>query len=132
MSAFALFHLPDGPVVESLPGEADAHVDSLGTALIEACLSAGGDRALLHAAHLPPAFFDLSSRQAGELLQRLRNYQIRLAVLLPSAGVATSSRFGEMVEEAERGRDFGVFTDRVTAEAWLETGPAASATAESR
>lgn len=119
MSAFVVFHLSDGPVAESLPSDVEARVDSLGTALIEACFAAGANRALLHAAHLPPEFFDLSSRQAGELLQRLRNYRIRVAVLLPVAGVAASSRFGEMVAEEQRGRDFGVFRDRAAAEAWL-------------
>lgn len=120
MSTFALFELPDGPVVESVSIAAGAPVEALGTALIEACFSSGASRALVHALHLPPAFFDLSSRQAGELLQRLRNYRIRLAVLIPPDGVATSSRFGEMVAEEQRGRDFGVFTDRATAENWLK------------
>jgi hypothetical protein len=69
--------------------------------------------------HLPAAFFDLSSRQAGELLQRPRTYGIRLAVLVPPEGVATSRRFGEMVAEERRGREFAVFNERPAAEMWL-------------
>jgi len=32
-------------------------------------------RALLYSSNLPPAFFDLSSREAGTVLQKLRNYR---------------------------------------------------------
>jgi hypothetical protein len=75
--------------------------------------------ALLYAANLPPAFFDLSSRLAGEYLQKWRNYRIRVAVVCP-ASVTFSTRFGEMLaEEAGRGF-FRVFGTRDEATAWLE------------
>lgn len=112
----------DGPIVEGSRGTTGLVADSAGTELLEACFSAGADRALLHAENLPAGFFDLSSRQAGELLQRLRLYGIRLAVLLPPEGVAMSSRFGEMLAEEQQGRHFGVFRDRDAAERWL-AGP---------
>jgi hypothetical protein len=34
---------------------------------------------VLYSENLPPAFFDLSSGVAGAILQKLRNYKIRLA-----------------------------------------------------
>ena len=46
--------------------------------------------------NLTPAFFDLSSGEAGAILQKLRNYGIRLAVVCPPGRVLMSSRFGEM------------------------------------
>jgi hypothetical protein len=45
--------------------------------LIEACFADGAKAALLYAANLTPAFFDLSSGEAGAILQKLRDYRIR-------------------------------------------------------
>lgn len=91
--------------------------------VIEACLSSDIDAALLYAPNLTPAFFDLSSREAGEILQKLRNYRIRLAVACPSGTVAFSSRFGDMLAEERRGRFFGVFDTRGEALEWLAGRP---------
>jgi len=86
--------------------------------LIEMCLSERVLKALLHAANLPPAFFDLSSGLAGAILQKLRNYRIRLAVI-QSPAVPLSSRFQEAaVEERKRG-SFWMFEDRASAREWL-------------
>jgi len=87
--------------------------------VIEACFSGGVRCALLHPANLTAAFFDLSSGEAGEILQKLRNYWIRLAVVCPPGAADFSSRFGEMVVEERRGRHFGVFEARHAAAAWL-------------
>ncbi|MGK3992495.1 DUF4180 domain-containing protein [Sorangium sp. So ce1024] len=87
--------------------------------VIEACYSDGVSGAVLYAANLPAAFFDLSSGDAGEILQKLRNYSIRLAVVCPPGGVRFSSRFGELVAEERRGPYFGVFEARDAAVAWL-------------
>jgi hypothetical protein len=86
--------------------------------LLEACFGAGAGAALLYAANLPPAFFDLSSGAAGAMLQKLRLYGVRLAVVRDPA-VAASSRFGELVDEERRRRDFGIFASRAEARAWL-------------
>ena len=47
------------------------------TLVIEACFSNQAKFTLLYASNLTPNFFDLSSGEAGEILQKLRNYQIR-------------------------------------------------------
>jgi hypothetical protein len=87
--------------------------------LIEICAEAQTDALLLYPANLPPAFFDLSSREAGEMLQKLRQYGLRLAVVCESGSVRFSSRFGEaLAEERDRGW-FGVFETRADAVAWL-------------
>ena len=36
---------------------------------------------LIHEAHLPPAFFDLSTRLAGDILQKFAQYQMKLAII---------------------------------------------------
>src|SRR5262245_29606261 len=90
--------------------------------VIEACLSSGAPRALLYAANLPRNFFDLSSGDAGTILQKLRNYRIRLAVVCAPGRVRFSSRFGEMLGEERRGPHFGIFENRVEASEWLKLG----------
>jgi hypothetical protein len=105
--------LPDQPFMSSIKD-----VDRV----LEACFSSGVDCALLYAANLTPGFFDLSSREAGEILQKLRNYRIRLAVVCPPAGAGFSSRFGEMLAEERRGTDFAVFDARHAAVEWLRQG----------
>lgn len=89
--------------------------------LIERCFALGAEAALLYAANLGAAFFDLSSGEAGDVLQRLRNFRIRLAVVCPPGTVTFSSRFGEMLAEEHLGRQFGIFETRDAALAWLRT-----------
>lgn len=87
--------------------------------VIEACFSERARAALLYAANLPATFFDLSSGDAGAILQKLRNYRIRLAVVSPSGSTAFSSRFEEMLADERRGTHFGVFETRQAACDWL-------------
>jgi hypothetical protein len=89
------------------------------TSLIEQCFSARTRRALLYGDNLPPAFFDVSSQQAGEILQKLRSYGVRVAVVAPPGSVAMSSRFHELMAAEQRDGAFGVFEDREAALAWL-------------
>jgi hypothetical protein len=89
--------------------------------VIEACFSKGARRVLLYSSNVPPAFFDLSSGNAGTILQKLRDYHIRFALVVDSRPPAFSSRFGEMVAEEKRGRDFGLFDSRDAALDWLAT-----------
>ena len=87
--------------------------------VLEACFSNETRCALLYAKNVADPFFDLSSGQAGAILQKLRNYGIRLALVCPPGTVQFSSRFGEMVAEERLRRHFGVFETRSDAQAWL-------------
>lgn len=87
--------------------------------VLEACFGADCGAALLYAENLPPEFFDVSSGVAGVMLQKLRLYGVRLAVVRAREGGAVSSRFGELAAEEQRRRDFGVFASRAEARAWL-------------
>lgn len=87
--------------------------------LVEACLSSGVDCALLYAANLTRGFFDLSSGEAGAILQRLRNYEIRLAVVSVPGTAQLSSRFGELLAEEKRSNQFQLFGSREAALEWL-------------
>ena len=106
-------------LVEGQPGEAFMSNAQDVDRVIEACFSDGVAAALLYAANLTPAFFDLSSGEAGAILQKLRNYHIQLALVCPAGSVQFSSRFGEMVADERRGRQFELFETRDAAMEWL-------------
>ena len=105
--------------VEGAPGEQLlARVQDVDR-LIEACFSDIASAALLYAPNLTPAFFDLSSGEAGTILQKLRNYRIRLAVVCPPGSVEFSRRFSELIADERRGSHFGLFDTRQAAVEWL-------------
>ena len=95
-----------------------ARVEEAGR-IVEACLSHRTLRALLYTRNLPDRFFDLSSGDAGAILQKLRNYRIRLAVVCPAGSAQFSSRFSELMAEEQLRRDFRVFESRGPALDWL-------------
>jgi hypothetical protein len=53
----------------------------------------------LYAANLTRGFFDLSSGEAGAILQKLRNYRIRLPVVCGPGTAQLSRRFGDLLAE---------------------------------
>jgi Domain of unknown function (DUF4180) len=96
------------------------NVDDAGL-VIEGCYSIGVDSALLHAENLTECFFDLSSGEAGAILQKLRNYKIRIAVVYSPDSIRLSSRFGEMAIEEGRTGYFRLFESDQAAREWLST-----------
>jgi len=89
--------------------------------VVEGCYSKGVDSALLHAENLTENFFDLSSGEAGLILQKLRNYRIRIAVVYSPENVRFSSRFGEMASEEGRTGYFRLFESEEAAREWLSS-----------
>jgi hypothetical protein len=104
------------PGVRLLEGPDDV-IDLLG-----AGFEHGARSLLLYAENLPEHFFDLSSGQAGAILQKLRNYHVRLAVVAPQDSVRVSRMFREMAREESRGGDFRLFDDEPSAQEWLAGG----------
>jgi hypothetical protein len=90
--------------------------------VVEACFSARVTSALLYAPNLPKQFFDLSSGEAGAILQKLRNYRIRLAIVWTPNDAQLSDRFREMMAEEQRGNHFRLLESREAARAWLGRG----------
>ena len=104
--------------VEGAPGQPlMAGVKDISTVL-EACFDNTVDRLLLYSENLTEHFFDLSSGKAGEILQKLRNYHIRLAIVR-SLTLRLSRRFGELMADESRGSYFRLFDERATAQEWL-------------
>jgi hypothetical protein len=89
--------------------------------LIGACLEHGTDGLLLDHGALPASFFDLSSGVAGELLQKLANYGIRMAAVIPDPALHSAS-FQAFAREANRSAMVRFLPGREEAEAWLSTG----------
>lgn len=87
--------------------------------LIGFCSEFHADRMMLHGSMLSKNFFDLKSGQAGMILQKLVNYQIKTAAVLAREQIR--GKFGEFVVETNRGHHFRVFFNRHDAEAWLLT-----------
>ena len=105
--------------LEGSPGHSFLKDASDMNTLLEECFAVPTHSALLYAENLPPAFFDVSSQQAGAMLQKLRNYGIRLAVVAPPESVSTSRRFTELAAAERRDHMFGLFDSRAAALAWL-------------
>ena len=93
------------------------------TPVLEACIAAEVRRALLYPKNLTPNFFDLSSGEAGEIVQKLRSWNLQIAVVCEPGSVRFSTRFNEITGEV---RDFfRIFESAEDARKWLsEGGPA--------
>ena len=107
--------------VEGSPGQPLMARPEDATAILEACFSHDVRSALLYAENMTPGFFDLSSRDAGAILQRLRNYGVRLVVVCPPGAAQFSRRFGEMLAEERQGWHFAVVESRAAALEWLRS-----------
>jgi hypothetical protein len=95
---------------------ADGRLDP--TALVGGCLDRRSGALLLDRPALPDAFFDLSSGLAGELVQKLTNYRIRMAAVVPDLD-GQPLRFREFAREANAGRQFRFCATRAEALDWL-------------
>jgi len=84
------------------------------TLIIEACFSARTRAALVYPENLTAEFFDLSSAEAGEILEKLRRVSMRLAIVCASGSVRLSSRFPEILSD-----DLRMFETRAEARLWL-------------
>jgi len=108
----------DKEIIEGEPGKRLLQSPDDITDLIGICFENGALALLLYAENLSEGFFDLSSGEAGTILQKLRNYRRGLAVVV-SEDTRQSTMFREMVREESKAGDFRLFASREEAEAWL-------------
>ncbi|MBN2543006.1 DUF4180 domain-containing protein [bacterium] len=101
-----------------LPGEKLVRSEADINSLLSLCYEHATNRILFYPTNLTPNFFDLSSREAGEILQKFSTYRVK-AALVVTPETAQSSKFGEMAQEANRGKVFRVFDKEEDAEKWL-------------
>ena len=101
-------------IVEGPAGEPVLRRTQDATTIFEACFSAHTLAALVYPENLTPRFFDLSSGEAGEILDKLRRFHVRLAIVCAPGSVTFSSRFREILSNELR-----VFDARHEALRWL-------------
>jgi hypothetical protein len=105
-------------IVEGTPGVSLMRRPQDATLVLEACFSAPTRVALLYPENLTPRFFDLSSGEAGEVLDKLRRFHIRLAIVCSTGSVQFSSRFREILSD-----DLQIFETSEDAQLWLAERP---------
>lgn len=101
-------------IVEGAPGAPVMQRPQEATLVLEACFSAPARAALLYPENLTPRFFDLGSGEAGDILDKFRRYQIRLALVCAPGTVQFSSRFREILSD-----DMRIFDTPEDARRWL-------------
>lgn len=104
-------------IIEGAPGEPIMRVPQDAGLVLEACFSAGSRSVLLYSENVTPGFFDLSSGEAGEVLEKLRPFQVRLALVCRPGTVRFSTRFAEIFSD-----DLQAFASREEACSWLASG----------
>ena len=105
---------PDGPLVSTSNDTSDL----IGNAWVD-----GAGLIAIPVSRLDPAFFDLKSGLAGELAQKLVNYQLRLAVVGDiSEFEAASGAFRDWVWESNRGRHVWFVPDEAALNERLSAG----------
>lgn len=91
-----------------------------GISLVSACAEHGTNLLMFPAACLSDDFLRLSTRVAGEVLQKLVNYNIKAVAVFDASN--TGPRFREFLLETNRGQSFRVYESAEDAEKWLLGG----------
>jgi len=102
-----------------IPGKRLIQTEDDITQILELCYENNTNRVLLYAENFSDQFFDLSSGEAGMILQKFSLYLVKLAAVLKLDEVPHSHKFEELVGEVNRGNQFHFFDDLEQAESWL-------------
>lgn len=86
--------------------------------LIATCMENNTELLIIQDKALSEDFFNLRTGLAGTVLQKFVNYNIKAALIITNEE-KISSRFGEMITEANKGNDFRVFKNTADAEYWI-------------
>jgi hypothetical protein len=104
--------------------DAGPPIDDGGRGLVEDALNEGASVVVVPAARLGREFFNLRSGVAGEMLQKLVNYRLALAIVGDvSAYVAESAALRDFIIECDRGHDVIFAADRDALAARLAAAP---------
>ncbi|MFC4597872.1 DUF4180 domain-containing protein [Cohnella hongkongensis] len=110
--------LPKAKYVELLSASPPLSTESEALDLIALCGEQETSLLMIRYAALSPDFFNLKTRIAGDIVQKLVNYGIKTVVLVPQA-IMEKGRFREMALETNKGRHFRMYEDQEEAEGWL-------------
>jgi DNA-binding PadR family transcriptional regulator len=115
---YSVNETPNGRYVEVLSSPVPVRSQQDALDLVALCGQHDTNRLMIHAKALSEEFFRLRTGVAGEILQKLVNYQVKTAAVLPDLN-AIRGKFRDMAFEAGRGSQFRVFDNRQEAQAWL-------------
>ena len=102
-----------------IPGKRLIQTEDDITQILELCYENNTNRVLLYAENFSDQFFDLSSGEAGMILQKFSLYLVKLAAVLKLDEVPHSHKFEELAIEVNRGNQFRIFDNLEQAESWL-------------
>jgi PadR family transcriptional regulator AphA len=102
-----------------MPGEPLIQTEADVNRILEACYENDTNRVLLYAENFSDHFFDLSSGEAGIILQKFSQYFVKAAAVLCLDQVPHTLKFEELALETNRGNEFRIFKDLEQAEIWL-------------
>ncbi|MHC1783273.1 MAG: DUF4180 domain-containing protein [Anaerolineaceae bacterium] len=116
---YELISMENCSYLECIPDGGTIQTDRDLLDLIAACGEQMCDRLLVHAGLLAADFYNLKTGLAGDLLQKLVNYQVRSAFILDEEQVG-NGRFYDMMIESNRGGQFHFCYNVDDARKWLD------------
>lgn len=108
----------DKRYIECVSSEVKLNTEQDALDLIVASIENDTSLLMLHEEVLSEDFFNLSTRVAGAILQKLVNYNVTTAAVISDEAVS-GGRFREMALESNKGSHFRIFSTREEAESWL-------------
>lgn len=103
---FVIHSQQDKNIAELVADGIVIHTASDGLDLIGNVYYQGFDRVILHQKNIAPAFFDLKTGIAGEILQKFSNYRMRLAIVGDFASIESKS-LRDLIFESNKGKQVG-------------------------
>lgn len=113
---FKTHRIGETDIAELLADGVVIHQEQDGIDLIGNVHYQGFDRVIVHGTQLAPAFFDLKTKMAGEILQKFSNYRVRL-VIVGEFDKITSQSLRDFISESNTGKQVNFLP---TVEAALE------------
>lgn len=104
--------------IELLSVNAPIHTERDALDLVSLCFENDIYLLMLHYDTLSEDFFKLKTRVAGDILQKLVNYGVKAAAVIPDE-IVQKGRFREMALEVNKGQHFRMYESKEEAEKWL-------------
>lgn len=114
---YEIVAIQDKSYVKCVSAETPISRESDALELISLCGSHDTELLMLHEAALSEDFFNLRTRLAGGVMQKLINYRVKTALILDEH--ITEGRFKELTSEMTKSRQFRIFDNSQDGEKWL-------------
>jgi hypothetical protein len=96
----------DNKIAELISDDIIINNSSEGLDLLGNLYYQGFDRIIIYEKNITPAFFDLKTRIAGEILQKFSNYRVRLAIV-GDFSKYNSKSLADFIFESNKGKHVG-------------------------